>query len=118
MKTNRLRNGIGGLALALSTSCVNQDLCEEQFEGSYTNPVTGVNQVATYGVQKDSLGTPLEIVASVRDTIYREDADGRATDVISQIYFKEIARFEGATAQSLYTKLVPKVFESYEAKRK
>ena len=112
MKTNRLRNGIGGLALALSTSCVNQDLCEEQFEGSYTNPVTGVNQVATYGVQKDSLGTPLEIVVFVPDTSYVS-----GSNLIESIDSKEIARFEGATAQSLYTKLVPKVFESYKAKR-
>ena len=97
-----VRNGIGGLALVLSTACEDSVGRYEEFNGSFTNPVTDSTQVVMYIIQKDSTGKSLGI------DVYEKSPYVNAN---------RIARFEGATAESLYTRLVPKAFEAYRARK-
>ena len=106
-----VRNGIGGLALVLSTACEGPKY-EEEFRGGFTDPVSDRTEVVLYGVQKDSTGKHLEI--DVYGNIFKINSYG---DTLNTRRIK-IATFEGATAESLYTRLIPRTLESYRAERR
>ncbi|HLC57517.1 MAG TPA: hypothetical protein VJH95_03020 [Candidatus Nanoarchaeia archaeon] len=99
-----VRYAIGGLALALLVSCNNagslDDTKIDSFPGTFKTPTSDTTLLVKYVVEKDSLGRPREI------GVFHTDNKSSRT----------IARFRGASAESLYARLFPKVLDNYGLK--